>query len=310
MNDLCFDAWRSDSFMQREDPMPFPDAPKQSSKLCSFVGNPHSDPSFVFRELSISKIRSMFLRSIILLAIITHICLANTSSTAELGEVRNVGSMVLLYRNQRGELPHTWGDLLNLDLTRGVIREIEKSQGSDFLKNFRFVDRGETLLLADPTKRILAMSTSTRRMVDTEIGYRFMIVVDTNGDLSVPAMSEGDLRRYLKRHEVNLDDYTGPYGKWEPEPGVPEINYNSVDETHPENGEAVKLLPQTNSAPPQPSLIKENPSQNEERKSVAIQVQWVWGIVIFVFLVLGAFLGRRLWKKHADRVNLSSPSPD
>jgi hypothetical protein len=140
-------------------------------------------------------------------------------------------SAIQIYIKSEGVLPKNWEDLMRVEGSDYYVKSLDKDI-NDFRKHYRFLSANERLIINvnGREKRIIGMGITTRNPGPNTVfskDVRSVILMTNDNQIEHATLTESELKISLEKAGVDLKDYTGSNGKWEPEP---KINRNEENE--------------------------------------------------------------------------------
>ena len=135
-----------------------------------------------------------------------------SAKTHQMGVVDTLRGAIEVYSDINGHAPSSWSELMSNGDTKLVQRLIGKE--GEFVHGFRFLNSGTEVHIGPEKDKVLAMSTTAWYRHESKGDSRILFFLTADG-LKIDIIEETSVRRIFTKWGYNLDDYTGPSGKWE-----------------------------------------------------------------------------------------------
>jgi hypothetical protein len=208
--------------------------------------------SFSCRDFGIIQ---LLFSIIILMCALTNEAPANIAKSLDQVMAGRLELAIRKYKVSENKFPQSWNELSELEITRNSVESIVKEMPG-FERDFRFLASGKKVRIKswDGGGSVIAMGTSKKnpgRYDSGNLDWRMLIVVDQEGNISLKTYKETDVESLFRNAGVQLSDYTGPDGKWEPEPANVKVAADPASTlNHASSTNQQEKLLSSKSAPP------------------------------------------------------------
>ena len=157
---------------------------------------------------------------------------ANTQKTQEQVAGAVWQSAIQLYIKSEGVLPKNWEDLMRVEGSEYYVKVLDKDI-KDYRNRYRFLESNQRLIINinGREKRIIGMGISIRNPGPNTLyskDVRSVILLSNNNQIEHATLTESELKFSFEKAGVDLKDYSGPNGKWEPEPKIHKNEENEI----------------------------------------------------------------------------------
>jgi hypothetical protein len=166
---------------------------------------------------------------------------ANVRKSSEQVSAASLQLAIINYVKSEKSEPQSWHDLETSKGSTIIVRNIQKHT-PEFKNKYKFIKGGIKIQIsvgygANRNATIIAMGNSPSEKIPTstsKVETRILILRNGAGDYSVGQYSEVGLARVFREAGIDLADFTGPDGKWQPEPvdSSPKVDLDVLPDGH------------------------------------------------------------------------------
>lgn len=240
-----------------------------------------------------------------------QVAVANVSKTEEQVSAGSFQRAIMKYVEAEAKEPISWRDLQTSGISKEVVGLIDK-RTPGFRDKYRFLAADKKIMFrrgsrAEDEYEIIAMGNGPRTNAPTsasEVETRILILRDGLGQYSVGTYSEVALAQLFREAGVDLVDFTGTNGMWQPEP----MSANGVIEQGNDGkpGERLNSEPREATDRFQVSRLEEGPQVEDAPEEQPIRWQ-LWLLSLAVIVLPVAVVAYVLIKRNLRPVSQRTP---